>query len=86
MAAYDYIKIDGETGCGKCRKGFEAVQSMKDDPLKMCPDCGCKVRRVIGAANIATKWREKTLLSDANLKRTGFKKLTNEGDGKFHVS
>jgi len=35
--------------CLKCEKIFEIFQSMKDEPLKNCPDCNGKVKRLIGA-------------------------------------
>jgi len=40
MPTYDY----------ECENGhrFEAFQSMKDDPLRECRDCGAPVRRLIG--------------------------------------
>jgi putative FmdB family regulatory protein len=49
MPTYEYE-------CEKCRKGFEAFQSMKDDPFKTCPKEKCqmkswgkgKVRRLLG--------------------------------------
>lgn len=43
MPTYEYE-------CGKCKKTFEVFQSMKDEPLKTCPDKKCKgkVRRLIG--------------------------------------
>jgi putative FmdB family regulatory protein len=49
MPTYEYE-------CEKCRKGFEAYQSMKDDALKACPKEKCqmktwgkgKVKRLIG--------------------------------------
>jgi putative FmdB family regulatory protein len=49
MPNYDYT-------CLKCRKNFEFFQSMKDDPLKVCPQSACrqktwgkgKVKREIG--------------------------------------
>jgi putative FmdB family regulatory protein len=40
MPTYDYE-------CPKCGL-FEYFQSMKDEPLKKCPECGAKVRRLIG--------------------------------------
>ena len=86
MPTYEYQLAEGERGCPECRGGLEVSQSMKADPLRACPVCGAPVRRVIGAVNIATRWREKSLLSDANLKRHGFKTLRNEGEGKFRVS
>lgn len=42
MPTYDYK-------CLKCEKIFEIFQSMKDEPLKNCPDCNGKVKRLIGA-------------------------------------
>jgi len=50
MPTYEYE-------CAKCKKGFELVQSMKDDSLKTCPKTLCrqktwgkgKVKRKIGA-------------------------------------
>jgi len=47
------------------------------------PRCGARVRRQFSAPGITGRYSEKTTLSDANLKRHGFKKLRNEGDGKF---
>src|SRR3954463_8705758 len=49
MPTYEYE-------CEKCRKGFEAYQSMKDDAFKTCPKEKCqmktwgkgKVRRLVG--------------------------------------
>lgn len=41
MPTYDYEC----TGCGH---SFEAFQSMSEDPLSKCPECGKKVRRLIG--------------------------------------
>ena len=40
MPTYDY----------ECEKGhrFEVFQSMKDEPLKVCPECGAPARRHIG--------------------------------------
>lgn len=86
MPTYEYALAGDERGCPLCRKGFDIQQGMQEESLKECPRCGAAVRRVIGNVNVATHQREKTLLSDSNLKRHGFKKLRNEGDGKFSVS
>ncbi len=56
---------------------------MKDDALRKCPDCGSPIRRVITGVNILTGPSTKSLLSDKSIKRHGFTKLVNEGDGKF---
>ncbi len=36
--------------CDACGHGFDQLQSMKDEPLTVCPSCGEKqLRRLIGA-------------------------------------
>jgi len=34
--------------CQSCGLEFERFQSMNDEPVKRCPDCRCKVKRLIG--------------------------------------
>jgi putative FmdB family regulatory protein len=41
MPTYDYL-------CEHCNHQFEYFQSMSDEPLKSCPECGKSVRRLIG--------------------------------------
>ncbi|OVE73963.1 FmdB family transcriptional regulator [bacterium B17] len=41
MPTYDYE-------CTKCGHRFEKFQSMSDEPVKRCPECRCKVKRLIG--------------------------------------
>ncbi|MBN2023486.1 MAG: zinc ribbon domain-containing protein [Pirellulales bacterium] len=42
MPTYDYV-------CDACEHAFEHFQSIKDEPLKKCPECGRrKLRRLIG--------------------------------------
>ena len=41
MPTYDYKCLD-------CANAFEVFQNMKDAPLKTCPKCGGKVKRLIG--------------------------------------
>ncbi|MDR2516346.1 MAG: zinc ribbon domain-containing protein [Spirochaetaceae bacterium] len=40
MPTYEYE-------CKSCGHVFEAFQSMKDDPLSICPECGRDIRRRI---------------------------------------
>ena len=42
MPTYEYE-------CKKCEYRFDAFQSMSEDPLSKCPECGGRVRRLIGA-------------------------------------
>lgn len=41
MPTYEYV-------CQKCRHEFEQFQSIKDEPLKRCPECKGKIVRKIG--------------------------------------
>lgn len=41
MPTYEYE-------CKKCNRPFEAFQSITAKPLRKCPKCGGKVRRLIG--------------------------------------
>ena len=44
MPTYDYI-------CTKCEHEFEVFQSMSEEPIKNCPVCKKKVRRLIGGGS-----------------------------------
>jgi putative FmdB family regulatory protein len=49
MPTYEYE-------CRSCGHTFDAFQSMSDEPLKSCPECGKEVRRLIhGGAGIIFK-------------------------------
>ncbi|MBN2483958.1 MAG: zinc ribbon domain-containing protein [Candidatus Omnitrophica bacterium] len=58
MPTYEYK-------CETCGYRFEQFQSMSDEPLKECPQCGKPVRRVISAgAGIIMKGSKSFYLSD----------------------
>ena len=44
MPTYEYE-------CKSCSYHFEAFQSIKDEPLKKCPQCGKSVRRLINGGS-----------------------------------
>lgn len=44
MPTYDYL-------CNHCGYQFEFFQAMSDEPLKICPKCGQKVRRLISGGS-----------------------------------
>ncbi|MDR2803295.1 MAG: hypothetical protein LBB22_03275 [Treponema sp.] len=49
MPTYEYE-------CKKCNHVFERFQSMNDEPVKVCPECGGAVRRLInGGAGVIYK-------------------------------
>ena len=81
MPIYVYKAISEQAGCEYCLNTFEIMQSMSDNALEVCPECKNPVRRVIQPVgmSIGKKW----MLSDKNIKKKGFTKLVNEGDGKF---
>jgi len=79
MPVYDYEAVDPEKGCPKCARGFETVQSIHDERLTVCPDCGVPIRRVITAPAIG---RSKSKLDD-RAKAAGFKKLKRIGKGEY---
>jgi putative FmdB family regulatory protein len=48
MPTYQYI-------CRDCDHEFDAVQSMRDDPLTVCPSCGGTLRKVYAPPAISFK-------------------------------
>jgi putative FmdB family regulatory protein len=48
MPTYEYA-------CTKCGEHLEAVQSFTDDPLKKCPACGGRLKKVFGNVGIVFK-------------------------------
>jgi putative FmdB family regulatory protein len=48
MPTYDYA-------CLSCAHRFDAVQSMSDEPLALCPVCGGRLRRVFGTVGVTFK-------------------------------
>ena len=48
MPTYEYT-------CRDCGHTFEIVQSMWDDPLTMCPECGGSLRKVFAPPAISFK-------------------------------
>jgi putative FmdB family regulatory protein len=86
MPTYIYEAAPGEKGCPACRAGFEVIHGMNEPAPTECPRCGGRIRRRLTAPGIIGRFSEKSTLSDSNLKRHGFKKLVNEGDGKFKVT
>ena len=48
VPTYDYA-------CRNCDHRFEAVQSIHDDALTVCPDCGGELRKVVSAVGIQFK-------------------------------
>ena len=79
MPTYVYEADEPSKGCAKCGASFEVVQSIKDEPLSKCPDCGAPVRRVIQAPGLM---HSKTDLH-YRAKRAGFHTLKKVGRGEY---
>ena len=48
MPTYEYV-------CKQCGHLFEIVQSMRDEPLRECPECGGELRKVFAPPAISFK-------------------------------
>ncbi len=45
MPIYEYRACD--KGCNHCRRGFDVLQKLTDEPLQQCPRCNAPVKRVV---------------------------------------
>ena len=79
MPLYIYETSDPKKGCAKCRAGFEITQSLKDEKLTACPDCGAPIYRVIQAPGLT---HSKTDLH-YRAKRAGFSCLKKVQKGEY---
>ena len=79
MPLYVYEAKDPAKGCGRCRGGFEISQSLKDERLSRCPDCGAEVFRVVCAPGLT---HSKTDLH-YRAKRAGFHTLKRVQKGEY---
>ncbi|MGN0845123.1 MAG: FmdB family zinc ribbon protein [Kiritimatiellia bacterium] len=79
MPIYTYEACEPSKGCAQCRAGFDLLQSLRDEPVKVCPSCGAKVERVISAPNLG---RSEAALDD-RAKAAGFSKLKRIGSGEY---
>jgi len=79
MPIYVYEAKDPKKACAKCREGFEVTQSLKDDRLTACPECGAEIYRVIQAPGLT---HSKTDLH-YRAKRAGFKCLKKVQKGEY---
>jgi len=80
MPIYEYIAGDpDQQGCDHCRKGFEQLQRMSDQPLAQCPRCGAPVIKVISAPAVGRSESG----YDHRAKAAGFHKLKRLGKGEY---
>ncbi len=79
MPVYVYEAKEPGKGCDKCRDGFEIAQSLKDDRLTVCPECGAPIYRVIQPAGLG---HSKTDLH-YRAKRAGFHSMKRVSKGEY---
>ena len=79
MPVYVYEAKEPAKGCAHCRKGFETVQSIKDDRLTVCPECGAEIYRVLQPSWLGFS---KTDLH-YRAKRAGFHTMKRVGKGEY---
>lgn len=68
MPTYDYK-------CLKCNHRFEIFQSMKDEPIKICPVCNGEVKRLIGSG-------AGTIFKGSGFYHTDYKNVTKVSEEK----
>ena len=79
MPLYVYEAKDAKKSCAKCCAGFEVSQSLKDEKLTVCPDCGAPIYRVIQAPGLT---HSRTDLH-YRAKRAGFSCLKKVQKGEY---
>jgi len=47
MPIYEYLAKNPGKSCGHCKRPFEVLQAVNEEPLRTCPECGKAVKRII---------------------------------------
>jgi putative FmdB family regulatory protein len=53
MPIYEYEAVNPKTACPTCRGGFEMFQNLDENPIKACPKCGNRVKKVVSLCHAA---------------------------------
>lgn len=72
MPTYDYK-------CTKCEDSFEFFQKMTDAPIENCPNCGGKLKRMIGTGMTP-------IFKGSGFYETDYKKNSAKGNGNNRKS
>jgi len=80
---YEFLRKDGSPG-----KRFEWMQSMKEPPLKVHPETGDPIRRVLQAPHLGSRYSERqtrSKLDNASVEKAGFTKYEKDKlTGRYH--
>lgn len=79
MPIYEYRAANEKNNCKVCRVGFERLQSISDQPLRVCPECGAPVERIISPPAVGAS---KSSFDD-RAKDAGFSKLKRISKGEY---
>jgi len=74
MPIYEYEHLKKPCNMGKI---FDLQQSLSDDPIKICPQCGEPVQKIVPKINISCP------KSNRELRDLGFTKLVKRDDGVY---
>ena len=77
MPIYEYEHIEDRGP--QCEVRVEVIQSISDEPLEACPECGMEVKRVISQAGFIMGIN---MSADATAKK-GFTTYRKTGTGKY---
>lgn len=79
MPIYIYKAVEDDKSCEYCRRGFEVLQKINDQPCSTCPECGSPVKKVFTPFSQA----ESKKSFDRRAKEQGFHKLKKVDKGKY---
>jgi putative FmdB family regulatory protein len=79
MPIYEYEANSKKVCCAYCATGFDKLQSIKEQPLTACPECGAPVHKCISAPAVGASQSG----FDDRAKSAGFHKLKKTGKGEY---
>ena len=77
MPLYVYRAQDPERSCATCRSDFEVLQSLRDERLTACPQCGAAVAKQFTTCSAAFPQ------GAAALRNMGMARLEKRSDGSY---
>lgn len=79
MPIREYQASNPGKGCEICRKGFERLESLKQEPALKCPKCGAELVRLISVPRMGASKSG----ADNRAKQAGFHKLKKISRGEY---
>jgi putative FmdB family regulatory protein len=79
MPIYEYAAVT--QGCAYCEAHFDLRQKLSEDELRVCPQCGAPVQRVLSAASVAIG--NAHTLKESNVAKNGFTQYRRAGNGVY---